>query len=176
MLAAPINPADINMIEGVYSIKPTLPAIGGNEGVGVVEAVGSGVTTLRPGDWVLPSKPGFGTWRTFALCNEEDVDIVSNDISPEDAATIAVNPATAYRMLNDFKPLRTMAKNSRSTISVIQNGANSAVGVAVIQLCRAWGIKTINVVRNRLVDMQFLPLSHNEVDTQAKPSGGCQSS
>jgi len=34
MIAAPINPADINMIEGTYSIRPKLPAVGGNEGVG----------------------------------------------------------------------------------------------------------------------------------------------
>ena len=31
MLAAPVNPADINMIQGVYPVKPDLPAIGGNE-------------------------------------------------------------------------------------------------------------------------------------------------
>ena len=37
MLAAPINPADINMIEGTYPVKPDkFPAIGGNEGVGEV--------------------------------------------------------------------------------------------------------------------------------------------
>ena len=43
------------------------------------------------------------------------------------AATIAVNPGTAYRMLKDFVPM-----NSGDT--VIQNGANSAVGQAVIQV------------------------------------------
>lgn len=38
-LAAPINPADLNQIQGVYPVKPTLPAIGGNEGCGRVEKV-----------------------------------------------------------------------------------------------------------------------------------------
>lgn len=33
MLAAPVNPADINMIQGKYALKPKLPAVGGNEGV-----------------------------------------------------------------------------------------------------------------------------------------------
>jgi trans-2-enoyl-CoA reductase len=32
---------------------------------------------------------------------------------------------------------------------VIQNGANSAVGQSVIQIAKAWGLKTINVVRDR---------------------------
>lgn len=36
MRAAPVNPSDINMIEGAYGIKPTLPAWGGNEGIGQV--------------------------------------------------------------------------------------------------------------------------------------------
>jgi len=31
----------------------------------------------------------------------------------------------------------------------MQNGANSAAGQNVIQLCRAWGNTTVNVVRNR---------------------------
>ncbi len=38
-LASPINPADINQIQGVYPIKPPLPAVGGNEGYGRVEEV-----------------------------------------------------------------------------------------------------------------------------------------
>ncbi|KAI8036554.1 hypothetical protein M5D96_010713 [Drosophila gunungcola] len=33
--------------------------------------------------------------------------------------------------------------------TVIQNGANSAVGQAVHQLCRAWGINSIGIVRDR---------------------------
>ena len=37
VLASPVNPADINMIQGVYPLCPMLPAVGGNEGVGEVE-------------------------------------------------------------------------------------------------------------------------------------------
>ena len=32
-IAAPVNPADINMVEGTYATLPPLPCIGGNEGV-----------------------------------------------------------------------------------------------------------------------------------------------
>lgn len=39
MLAAPINPADINMIQGKYALKPKLPAVGGNEGVAEIVKV-----------------------------------------------------------------------------------------------------------------------------------------
>lgn len=61
MVMAPINPADINMIEGVYPIRPTLPAIGGNEGVGQVVQVGKSVKGLAVNDMVIPGRPGFGT-------------------------------------------------------------------------------------------------------------------
>lgn len=44
-LAAPINPADINTIQGVYAIKPKLPAIGGNEGVAQVMEIGEKIRT-----------------------------------------------------------------------------------------------------------------------------------
>lgn len=55
---------------------------------------------------------------------------------------LTVNPCTAYRMLKDFVPL-----NSKDTI--IQNGGNSAVGQLVIQLCKEWNLKSVNIVRSR---------------------------
>ncbi|XP_075294148.1 enoyl-[acyl-carrier-protein] reductase, mitochondrial isoform X2 [Opisthocomus hoazin] len=60
MLAAPINPADINMIQGTYPILSPLPAVGGSEGVGEVLEVGRCVTALKPGDWVIPASAGLG--------------------------------------------------------------------------------------------------------------------
>ncbi len=61
MLAAPINPADLNMIEGVYGVKSSFPAIGGNEGVGVVVEAGKNVQHLRVNDHVIPKHAGLGT-------------------------------------------------------------------------------------------------------------------
>ncbi|XP_022519096.1 enoyl-[acyl-carrier-protein] reductase, mitochondrial [Astyanax mexicanus] len=142
MLAAPVNPADINMIQGTYPILCPLPAVGGNEGLGEVLEVGDEVNTLRPGDWVVPVDAGFGTWRTEAVCGEDDLITVPKDITVMGAATIAVNPCTAYRMLHDF---HTLTPGS----TVIQNGANSAVGQAVIQIAAAMQIRTINIIRDR---------------------------
>ncbi|XP_049675688.1 enoyl-[acyl-carrier-protein] reductase, mitochondrial isoform X2 [Accipiter gentilis] len=142
MLAAPINPADINMIQGTYAILSPLPAVGGNEGVGEVLEVGRRVTALKPGDWVIPAGAGVGTWRTQGVFPEEMLLKVPSDIPVLCAATLSVNPCTAYRMLTDFE---TLAPGD----SVIQNAANSGVGQAVIQIAKASGIKTINVVRDR---------------------------
>ena len=61
-----------NYVKGTYPIKPPLPAVGGGEGVGqVLEA--RGCRTLKPGDWILPSVPMSGTWRSHAVYEEESV-------------------------------------------------------------------------------------------------------
>ncbi|KAF7708704.1 hypothetical protein HF521_017761 [Silurus meridionalis] len=148
MLAAPINPSDINMIQGSYAILPDLPAVGGNEGVGQVLEVGSQVHMVKVGDWVIPRDAGLGTWRTAAVFSESDLVTVPSDISLISAATLGVNPCTAYRMLSDFE-------NLVPGDTVIQNAANSGVGQAVIQIAAAKGVHTINVVRDR-PDLQQL--------------------
>ena len=58
-------------MEGSYGILPNLPAVGGNEGVGEITAVGSDVTQLAIGDWAVPMPAaGFGTWRNIAKADE----------------------------------------------------------------------------------------------------------
>ncbi|KAI5069120.1 hypothetical protein GOP47_0015421 [Adiantum capillus-veneris] len=142
MLAAPINPSDINRIEGVYPIGPSPPAVGGNEGVGEVIAVAEGVQNLAVNDWVIPAKAGLGTWRTYVVKEETDWCKVRKDVPIEYAATAFINPCTALRMLEDFVPL------SEGDV-VVQNGATSIVGQCVIQLAHLRGLETTNIIRDR---------------------------
>ncbi|CAL4996022.1 unnamed protein product [Urochloa decumbens] len=144
MLAAPINPSDINRVEGVYPVRPLLPgAVGGYEGVGQVHAFGPAVTApLSPGDWVIPSPPSFGTWQTYIVKHQSVWHKVRSDVPMEYAATITVNPLTALRMLQDFVQLN-------PGDAIVQNGATSIVGQCVIQLAKVHGIHTINVIRDR---------------------------
>ncbi|KAL2968721.1 hypothetical protein AAZX31_15G042300 [Glycine max] len=99
MLAAPINPSDINRIQGVYPVRPDPPAVGGYEGVGEVHSVGSSVTSLSPGDWVISSPPSFGTWLTYIVKDEKVWHKIEKGVPMEYAATITVNPLTALLML-----------------------------------------------------------------------------
>ncbi|KAJ1978934.1 mitochondrial 2-enoyl thioester reductase [Dimargaris xerosporica] len=150
LLAAPVNPSDINQIEGVYPAKPTFDpewgAVAGNEGVAQIVALGEDVqrtSDLEVGDWVLPLNRAFGTWQTYASAEASNLaKIPHHQIPLLGAASLTVNPSTAYRMLRDFVDLK-------SGDYVIQSGANSAVGQAVIQLCRSWGFKSINIIRDR---------------------------
>jgi trans-2-enoyl-CoA reductase len=145
MTAAPINPADLNSIEGKYPVRPALPATPGMEGAGIVVEVGSGVRNLALGTRVILPH-GFGTWREACAVAAEKLVPVPVEIDPIQAAMLKVNPITAWRMLHDFVSLQTGDW-------LIQNAANSAAGLCVIQIARELGYKTVNIVRRaELVD------------------------
>ncbi|XKL59011.1 hypothetical protein PGB90_000027 [Kerria lacca] len=141
-LIAPVNPADINLIQGVYPIKSQLPAVGGIEGVGEIIEAGSKVPNLKPGDYVVPDADNFGAWRTCGVFKYNLLYKVPNNVNPIQIGAILSNPSTAYRMLKDFVLLK-------SGDVVIQNGANSACGQNVIQLCRINNFISINIIRDR---------------------------
>jgi mitochondrial enoyl-[acyl-carrier protein] reductase / trans-2-enoyl-CoA reductase len=153
-LAAPINPADVNQIQGTYPSKPifradlgsaTPLAIPGNEGVAEVTAVGPDARSqFNVGDWVIPKKTNFGTWRTHAVTAADTLMRIDDKsgLTPAQVATVTVNPCTAVRMLRDFVPLK-------EGEWFVQNAGNSAVGRAAVQLGREWGLRSISVVRHR---------------------------
>lgn len=142
IIASPVNPADINTIQGKYPSKPKLPAVPGNEGVGKIVKVGHNVKDFVKGDHVIPFSTNLGTWQTHLIVPQDAVLKVPKKLGIVEAATLMVNPCTAFRMLRDFTDLK-------PGNTVIQNGANSAVGQSVIQICRAWGLRTVNIVRDR---------------------------
>lgn len=155
MLTAPINPADINQIQGVYPSKPRMDtslatniasAVAGNEGAAEVVGVGGAVKGVRKGDWVMMKSTAMGTWRTHMQVDETEVLKIDDKagLTPLQVGTVSVNPCTAYRMLKDFTSWDWGAGEW-----FIQNGANSGVGRAAIQLGREWGLKSMNVIRER---------------------------
>ena len=145
MRAAPINPADLNAIDGKYPVRPELPATPGFEGAGVVVDLGSDVTGMTAGALViLPHN--LGTWREAVAVKASELVAVPPEIEPVHAAMLKINPMTAWRLLHDYVDLK-------SGDWLIQNAANSAAGRAVIQIANDLGYKTVNVVRRaELID------------------------
>jgi NADPH:quinone reductase-like Zn-dependent oxidoreductase len=137
--AAPINPADLNTIEGKYPKRPELPAVAGMEGAGVIASVGPEVTGLSVGERVMVPI-GVGVWREYVTVPASGVIAVPANIPPMQAAMSRVNPPTAWRMLHDFVDLK-------PGDWVLQNAATSGVGRAVIVMAKAMGVHTVNVVR-----------------------------
>jgi trans-2-enoyl-CoA reductase len=175
LLCAPLNPADINQIQGVYPTKPHFTnalgtpephAIAGNEGAFEVISTGAGVKTLQRGDWVIMKQSGQGTWRTHAQFDESQLLKIEDTtgLTPLQVGTVSVNPITAYRMIHDFCDWDWLRGGEEW---LIQNGANSGVGRAAIQLAREWGIKTINVVRDRKTEEETEELKKELVDLGA---------
>jgi mitochondrial enoyl-[acyl-carrier protein] reductase / trans-2-enoyl-CoA reductase len=79
-------------------------------------------------------------------------------LTPTQVATVSVNPCTAYRILRSYGPSEGIRSGSKLGMQpmepgsgewVIQNGANSGVGRATIQLASIWGLRSINIIRQR---------------------------
>src|SRR5437660_2509287 len=145
MRAAPINPADVNQIEGKYPVRPELPATPGFEGAGVVVNAGGNASTIPAGTLVIMPH-NLGTWREAVAVKAIELVAVPPEIDPVHAAMLKINPMTAWRLLHDYVDLK-------KGDWLIQNAANSAAGHAVIQIARELGYKTVNVVRRaELID------------------------
>lgn len=137
MNAAPINPADLNLIEGTYGVKVDLPAVPGIEGCGVVEVSKS--YRFEAGQRVIFLRRA-STWATHTTVHEDHLLAVPMEIDVHQAAMLKVNPATAWRLLHGFVKLG-------PGDWVVQNAGNSAVGRCVIQLAREHGFRTVSFVR-----------------------------
>ncbi len=137
---ASINPSDLGMIGGTYGRLRELPAVAGREGIGRIVALGEGVKDVQVGARVrIPEEPG--VWRQYQICDAAELAELPDDLPADICAMSFVNPPTAYCILNQFADLK-------PGDWVIQNGAGSALGHFMIQLCRARGIKTVNMLRN----------------------------
>ncbi|MCB1552860.1 MAG: zinc-dependent alcohol dehydrogenase family protein [Xanthomonadales bacterium] len=139
VLAAPINPSDVLTITGQYGVLPPLPAIGGNEGVGRVAALGPGTAGPPVGQTVL-LPVGCGSWSTHVVAEAKRLMPLPNDADPKQLAMMTVNPPTALLMLREFVDLQ-------AGDWVIQNAANSGVGSYLMQIAASRGLKTVNIVR-----------------------------
>jgi mitochondrial enoyl-[acyl-carrier protein] reductase / trans-2-enoyl-CoA reductase len=145
-LAAPINPLDVLVLADLYPVKPQHfqdgEAIPGYDGVGEVVSCGSAVTELAPGDLVIPSKFGIGTWRTQAVVDVHYLQKISRPIDLAVAAITRISIAPAFCLVEDMCTLK-------PGDWIIQNAATSVVAQMVVQFARFRGIHTIGVIRDR---------------------------
>jgi NADPH:quinone reductase-like Zn-dependent oxidoreductase len=141
--AAPINNTDLLIMAGRYGYLPPLPGTLGIEGVGRVVGVGSNVKNLKEGDRTLiPIQTPTWTERVKFTATWQRALPAQADV--QQLSMVGVNPATAYLLLTDIGKIADGGW-------VIQNGANSATGRAVIAVAKSLGIRTVNVVRREEV-------------------------
>lgn len=153
VLATPINPADLNFIEGTYGVKPELPATPGIEGCG--EVIESNHPDFSIGDKTIVLARGTN-WSEEVVVHGDVLFKLPEGIDPLQAAMLKVNPATAFRMLHGFVALPPGGW-------VVQNAANSGVGRCVIQLCKELGWRTMNLVRREELIPELTDLGADHV-------------
>ena len=132
--AAGVNPFDTYMRSGTYAIKPSLPYTPGSDAAGLVEAVGTGVKTMRPGDRVYTSNTLTGCYAEYTLAMESQVHPLPVKASFAQGAGIWVPYGTAYNALHH-------SAVARASETVLIHGASGGVGLAAVQMARAMGLR-----------------------------------
>lgn len=137
-ILSPIHNHDIWTVRGSYGYKPELPAIGGSEAVGTIDALGDGVTGVTVGQRVAVASV-HGTWAEYFLAPATGLVPVPGAISDEAAAQLIAMPFSAISLL-DFLEVK-------SGEWIIQNTANGAVGKTLAALAAVRGVHVVNLVR-----------------------------
>ena len=138
-ILASIHNHDLLTIRGKYGFKPEMPAIGGSEALGIIDAVGSDVKDLKVGQRVAAASVQ-ATWAEYFVASADMVFAIPDSLKDEMAAQLIAMPLSAL-MLLEFLEVE-------SGQWIIHNAANGAVGKSLAMLAAARGVNTINLVRS----------------------------
>lgn len=138
MVLSPIHNHDLLTVSGQYGYKPSLPAMAGSEGVGIVDALGADVDHVQVGQRVAASGLK-GAWADYALARAQSVVPLPDAIDDETGAQLIAMPLSALTLL-EFTGIQ-------KDQWLIQNAANGAVAKVLSQLAKPRGIHVVNLVR-----------------------------
>lgn len=133
--AASVNFPDLLVIGGTYQILPPLPFSPGKDMAGVVAAVGTGVTAVKPGDRVAAQNE-YGAYAQKCVVPQHNCYVMPASMSFDDAAAMGIAYPTAHFALLErgrYQPGET----------VLINGAAGGVGIATIQVAKALGATVV---------------------------------
>jgi NADPH:quinone reductase-like Zn-dependent oxidoreductase len=169
MLISPVNPSDLNFVHGTYHTAlgriiwnqgnaegdrvfydphlvtacPQPPYALGGEGMGVVDATGSGWLARRLlGKRVaIASGPPNGTWQEYTVVDARRAVALPAEIPDEQGAMFFINPVTAYVMTREVLRVPKGAW-------LLLTAAGSALGKSIVRMGRLYGFRTLCVVRS----------------------------
>ena len=146
VLATGVGSTDVTMRRGSYPYAPKIPFVPGYESVGLVDAVGAGVTTLKEGDRVCALLV-HGGYSTHVVRGAEHWVKVPDGLDDAQVVALILNYVTAFQMIHRE------AKLQRGQWALV-NAANGGVGQALLDLLKAEGIHAIgaaSAARHELV-------------------------
>lgn len=140
-----VNPFDWKFIAGTTggSAEPAFPLVPGNEGAGVVETLGAGVTEFAVGDEVM-WRTYLGGYATHQVVPVEKVYARPPSISVSEGATLAVAGGTAWSALHQV--------GVGPADTVLIHAASGGVGSAAVQIARSLGARVIGTASARNQD------------------------
>jgi NADPH:quinone reductase len=132
-----VNFADTRFRQGTYAVKPKLPDTPGLEAAGVIEAVGDGVATLRPGSRVAAFASR--SYAEYCLAPAAMVLPLPEFVSFADGAAFLIQGLTAYHLLHT-------ADSAGPGRTVLVHSAAGGVGLAAVQLAKVAGARVFGTV------------------------------
>ena len=144
---------DIVTIKGEYGHKPVLPATGGSEAVGTIDALGKDVKDFEQGQRVVVSGVS-GTWAEYFVAPAKSLIPIPDAIDDEMAAQLIAMPMSALLLIEFL--------NIKPGQWLIQNAANGAVGESMAMLAPKRHINTINLVRSKESEQELIELGITE--------------
>ncbi|WER50814.1 zinc-binding dehydrogenase [Cupriavidus sp. WKF15] len=139
VILASVHSHDFATIQGNYGYRPDLPATGGTEAVGVVDAVGDGAQ-LSLGQRVSFFNQA-GTWTEQVIVPESAVVPVPEAVPDGVAAQLVSMPVSALTLLNSL--------HLGEGDWLVQNAANGAIGITLARIVQARRLNVLNIVRRK---------------------------
>jgi NADPH:quinone reductase-like Zn-dependent oxidoreductase len=172
ILATGVGRTDVVMRYGYYPFAPKIPFAPGYEIIGVVDAVGAGVSRVAVGDRVA-ALTVYGGYAEYIFLDEEHLVHVPTTLDPAEAVTLILNYMTAYQMLHRSAQVKAGDR-------VLITGASGGVGTALLQLGKLVNLTMYGTVshskRGLLTELGAFPIDYNtqdfvEVIRKAEPHG-----
>jgi len=131
-----VNFVDTYQRSGLYPMQ--LPQVAGNEGAGVVEQVGPGVTALKAGDRVAYTGQ-IGSYCGERLLPAERLVKIPDGVSDEQAASMMLKGMTVQYLIHRTYPVK-------AGDTVLWHAAAGGVGLIACQWLKALGVTVIGTV------------------------------
>ncbi len=136
--AVGLNFIDIYFRTGLYP-APSLPSGLGTEGAGLVDAVGAGVSHLKPGDRVAYAQGPLGAYAQYHVLPADKAVVLPDTVDVETAAACMLKGLTVQYLLRQTFPLK-------GGETILFHAAAGGVGSIACQWARALGVKLIGTV------------------------------
>ena len=133
-----VSVAGVNSIDGQFRdgrLRTPLPFIPGQEGAGVVTALGEHVKSVKVGDRVAWSGT-LGTYAEFVVASADSLVPIPDAISDQQAAAAMMHGLTAHYLVNDAHKLK-------AGETALVHAAAGGVGLLLVQMARAIGARVI---------------------------------